>query len=290
MPTRAARTIRTVPVLLYLIALVGGQSGCVTRTVRSPLIDRFGIQVDLVREVKGFTTQTRNFEHPAIISIPRLSHILGAVEIETPGESGGTIRQPAFRPEIIERTATALSEALAKADPDQEIGVQVIRKEMKLGVFNKKYLTSFLAHIENDHLYLVLRRVDWPISKSQNAKRLPKPRRDERPMNFRIVSGEPLFYAGPQTLEIAWRDPAFQTGFRLPGTTKGEKRHREVLLDSPIPKSELDATVGTSETLGVDELSAEQLHALADLEEDRNQGRITETTYQRARRQLLRRR
>jgi hypothetical protein len=174
--------------------------------------------------------------------------------------------------------------------PDQEIGVQVIRREMKLGVFHQKYLTSFLAYIENGHLYLMLRRVEWLISKSHEKKRLPKPRRDERPMKFRVVSGDPLFYAGPQTLEIAWRDPAFQAGFRLPGTTKGAKRHREILLESPIPRSELDAKESSADTLGVGELSPEQLRALADLEDDRNEGRITETTYQRSRRQLLRRR
>ncbi len=288
MRTRASRTI---PLLLFLLVLVAvGQSGCATRTVRSPLIDRFGIQVDLVREVEGFTTLPRGFDHPAIISVPRLRHILAAVEIETASDAGGSIRQPAFRPEIIERTATALAEAFAEVGPDQEIGVQIIRREMKLGVFNQKYLTNFLSYVEDGHLYLVLRRVEWPVSKSLGPKRLPKPRREDRPMEFRVVSGEPLFYAGPQTLEIAWRDPAFKAGFRLPGTTKGSKRRREVLLEAPIPKSERNTTEASSDTLGIGELTPEQLRALADLEDDRDQGRITETTYQRARRQLLRRR
>lgn len=260
------------------------------RTVRSPLINRFGIKVVLVREVDGFTTQPRGFTHPSIISIPRLSHILGAIEIETPSEAGGALREPAFRPEIIERTATALAEAFEQASPDQEIAVQVIRREMIYGVFNEKYLTSFLTYIEDGHLYLVLRRVEWLIAKNLDQDRLPKPRRDYRPMEFRVVSGDPLFYAGPQTLEIAWRDPAFTAEFRLPGTTKGSKRRREILLEAPIPKSERNAANASEGSLGIEELSPEQLRALADLEDDREQGRITETAYQRAKRQLLRRR
>jgi len=42
--------------------------------------------------------------------------------------------------------------------------------------------------------------------------------------------------------------------------------------------------------VGLDRLPPEQLRALADLEEDRREGRITETAYQRERRQLLRKR
>jgi len=270
--------------------LVSLQSGCAARTVRSPIIERFGVDVDLVREVEGFTTRARGFEHPAIVSTPRLQHILGAIEIESPSDSGGSIRQPAFHAEIIEPTARALAEALAKASPDQEVGVQVIRRQKRLGVFHDKYLTTFLAYIDNGYLYLTLRRVDFFLAKGHAEKNLPKPRRDDRSAKFRVVSGEPLFYAGPQTLEIAWRDPAFKTAFRLPGSTQGEKRRRQVLLEAPVTRAERDAANRSSDSLGIEELSAEQLRALADLEEDRQSGLMTETAYQRARRELLRRR
>ena len=42
--------------------------------------------------------------------------------------------------------------------------------------------------------------------------------------------------------------------------------------------------------VSIGDLTPEQLRALADLEEDRRKGRITEATYQRERRQLLRKR
>ena len=259
--------------------------------VRSPIIHRTGIQVDLVREVRGFTTRPRNFEHPAIISVERLKNILNAVEVETgvgKKKGGSVVRQPAFHPEIVEMTARAVAEAFAEAGPDQEIGVQAIRKEMRLGVFHRKTLTSFLAYMKDGYLYLVLRRIDWPIPKKDEDDRLPEPRRDDRPMDFRVVSGEHLYYAGPQSLEIDWQDPVFRKPYRLPGTTRGSKRRRVILEQAPLPKSEREA--GAGERIDIGDLSPEQLRALADLEEDRRQGRITEAAYQRAKRQLLRKR
>jgi hypothetical protein len=276
--------------LACLILLGGMLGGCATRSVRTPIINRSGIQVDLVREVKGFTTQPRGFEHPAIISKERLTHIFNAVEIETRAKQGGDIRQPAFHPEIVERTAQAVAEAFGKAGPDQDVGVQVVRKEMRLGVFNEKFLTTFLAYIDEGHLYLFLNRVEWLVPQQNEKDPLPKPRRDYSPMDFRIVVGEHLFYAGPQLVEVDWQNPVFQTSYRLPGSSGGTKRRREVLEQSPIPQQERDAAFAGEGTVAIDELSPAQLRALADLEEDRLQGRITETAYQRAKRQLLRRR
>ena len=105
-------------------------------------------------------------------------------------------------------------------------------------------------------------------------------------MDFRVVSGEFLYFAGPQTLEIDWQNDVFRTAYRLPGSTGGEKRRREVLMQSPIPQAERKAMQGAD--VDVDTLTPEQLRALADLEEDRASGRITEQAYQRARRELLR--
>ena len=107
-------------------------------------------------------------------------------------------------------------------------------------------------------------------------------------MNFRVVTGEPIYFAGPQDLEIDWRNEAFKTAFRLPGSSGGGKRRKQVLETSRVPKEEFEPAPG--ESVGFDELTPDQLRALADLEEDRREGRITETVYQRERRQLLRKR
>ena len=135
---------------------------------------------------------------------------------------------------------------------------------------------------------MLLSRIDWKIAKNKENDRLPEPIRGRAPMNFRVVTGEHLFYAGPQALEIAWQDDVFRRAYQLPGATGGERRRREILDQTEIPKEEIDEQLGSEPGLAVDDLTPDQLRALADLEDDRREGRITEAAYQRARRQLLR--
>jgi len=270
-----------------LVALVLS-TGCATRARRHEIIDRTGMQVDLVRYVRGFTTEKQGFDHPAVISKERLAHILGAIEIETREKGGATVRQPGIHAEMITPIAEALSESLREAGPDQEVGLKAVRKERSLGIFHTKYLTTMLAWVKGGSLFLQLHRSEWPIPQAKEEKPLPEPQRDTRPMDFRIVSGEFMYFAGPQTLEIDFQSDVFRTAYHLPGTTGGEKRRREVLFESPIPQSERKAEDDSGVSL--DQLNPDQLRALADLEDDRRSGRITEQAYQKARRELLRKR
>jgi len=284
---RLPQSVWTLFIVGFCAALLAN-TGCMTRTVRHRLIEQNLIEVDLVREVSGFSVEERGYEHPATISAERLAHILGALEIESRDKKGGLVREPAFQPETLPRTAEQLSRAFAEAGPNEEIGVKVIRKERRLGVFHRKFLTTFLAYMDDDHLYLLLRRVEWPIPQADKKQTLPEPSRNRKVMNFRLVTGDPIFFAGVQDVEVAWRNPVFRTAFRLPGSTKGERRRRELLETSPIPRDEFEE--GRATDADLEQLTPSQLRALADLEEERQAGRITETAYQRARRQLLRRR
>ena len=263
-------------------------TGCASRPQRHAVIDRTGMHVDLVHYSRGFRTEPQGFDHPAIISKERLGYILGAIEIETREKKGATIRQPGIHPDMVEPIAAALSQALREAGPDEEVGMQAVRKEQSLGVFHTKYLTTLLAWVKGSSLYIQLHRSDWMIPQAMEEKPLPEPLRNTRPMDFRVVSGEFLYFAGPQTLEIAFENDVFRTAYQLPGSTGGEKRRREVLMQSPIPQSErkTDDDSGVS----LDQLNSDQLRVLADLEDDRRSGRITEQAYQRARRELLRER
>ncbi len=278
---------RVVLVCLAGLLLLATLPGC-ARTVRHSIVKRKMVEVDLVREVKGFSVRERGYEHPAIISTQRLGHILNAVEVETSVPGKGTIRQPAFHPDLVPLAADALARALKEASPNEEVGLKVVRKEARLGIFNKKFLTTLIAYIDDGHLYLLLRRVDWPIKESDETKKLPEPLRNRKAMNFRVVTGDPIFFAGVQDLEIDWQNDVFRSAFRLPGSTSGQKRRREVISTSPIPKDELEAA--QPDAIDFEQLTPTQLRALADLQEDRRQGRITETAYQRAKRQLLRKR
>jgi len=279
--------LRVAASLLILATALASLSGCATRTVRHSILKRNTIQVDLIREVRGFSTEEKGYEHPGIVSVPRLMFILGALEIEIAADGTSVVRQPAIHKEILKKTAEALADGLAQASPDEAVAMNVIRKEARLGVFHRKYLTNFLAHMDNGQLYLSLRRVDWPVPKAMTDEELPDPARGRRAMDFRVVTGEPIYFAGPQDLEIDWQSDAFRKIFRLPGTTKGEKRRRSVISSSPIPKEEFKQK---DEGVSLDDLTPDQLRALATLEEDRREGRITESVYQRERRQLLRQR
>ena len=281
------RRARRLPALVLALSVLLVLPGCITRNVRENVVNRHLMDVDLVRQVNGFTTQEYGYEHPAIISTARLEHILGALEIEV-RDGPAMIRQPAIHASLVKETAEALSEGLAAAEPDDTVEVRALRKEMRLGVFHRKYLTAFLAFVNDEHLYIMLRRVEWPIPQSQEDDKLPHPQRNERNMDFRVVASEPIYFAGVQDLEIDWRHEAFQKPFQMPGSTGGGKRRREVLESIPVPKDEIRKGAGGE--MSVDQLSPEQLRALADLEEERRAGRITETNYQRAKRDILRKR
>ncbi len=285
---REARSKAFAPRLfLGLALLLLTLPGCITRNVRDRVVDRHLIEVDLVRQVNGFTTQEFGYEHPAIISASRLEHILGALEIEV-RDGAAMIRQPAIHQSILEETAESLAAGLAEADVNDTVEVRSIRKEMQLGIFHQKFLTSFLAYVNDDHLYIMLRRVEWPIPQSKENDALPHPQRNEKNMDFRVIAGEPIYFAGVQDVEIEWRNEAFQKPFRMPGSTGGDKRRREVLDSIPVPKDEIRS--GAQGELSIDQLSPEKLRALADLEDERRAGRITETDYQRAKRDILRKR
>lgn len=288
-PNRRARTA------LFLFALVVPllfSAGCAGRLNRHSIVNRRAVEIDLVTVREGlFGTQARNFQHPAIISVDRMKNILGSLEVETAENANRFLRKPAIHPGIVDEAAEALVKAFAEADPNSELGVKLIRKEQQLGVFHNKYLTSFLAHMKDDHLYITLSRIDWLIPQSKEKQsfksgKLPEPQPGGSTTGrFRVVSGEPLYYAGPFALEVDWRSAAFQKPFRLPGSAKGSERRREVLFQSKEPapgRDESGANIG--------DLSPEQLRALATLEEDRRAGRLTETAYQRAKRDLLRKR
>ena len=270
------------------LGLTGFTTGCAERFVRHQVIKNQKIEADLVRTVKGLTVQPKTYEHPAILSVPRLTNILNAIEVETPAKGGGELRQPAFHPAIVKSAAEALAQGLAEASPNEEVGISAIRKEKRLGLFHRKYLTSFLARIENDNLYIDLDRVEWVIPREKDGKKLPKPRHAPQPMKFRVVHGEHLYFAGSQVLEIDWQNDVFSQAYALPGTTEGAPKKREILLQAPVPKAERDEL--DAENAPVDELTPDQLRTLADLEEDRREGKITENAYQRARRALLRER
>ena len=86
-----------------------------------------------------------------------------------------------------------------------------------------------------------------------------------------------------QAVAIDWRDPVFAQPTRTRVLPSGEVVRREVLMESPAEV----AGHGDPGMKLPENLSPEQLRSLADIEEERRAGRITETEYRARRRAIL---
>ena len=100
------------------------------------------------------------------------------------GEGDGE-RQPVIPLESLYVIAEGMSKAFGKADPDQEVVVMSIRRGKHWGVFDRDYLTSLLAYVKDDLLYIQISRADWesPEQPEDPASRAARGRRgDEVPL------------------------------------------------------------------------------------------------------------
>ena len=145
-------------------------------------------------------------------------------------------------------------------------------------------MTSFIAFIEGDELYLDLSRLHWEIPKAEEDDRLPMPKRGERIMSFRALPGPAARLAStdPQLLAISWHDPVFEGLELAPPEIAREPAKPVETPEEPLPEPERSST---SELPS--DLSSATLRDLADLEKAREQGEITESYYQRRREKLL---
>jgi hypothetical protein len=273
-PTRAA------PGLLAVLAAVAlSPLSCVTREVRESIYNRSNVEV-ILREHRRFgTTIPRGFAHPAHISPIRLTHILGAIDIRGREEQLAGIRA-AFQPAQLPAIAEAVSYALEQANPDQELAVRITSKVLQHGIFDRKFLTSFVAYVENDLFYLHMSRVDWPLSNLVKKTAPPEPRLDEHPMKFKVVPTEGMYAEGIYAVSVDWQDSIF----RRPLRSVADRRERTILMEEPdLPERRRSGV--PSDILS--RLTAEQLRQLADLEEARQQGRLSEGHYRRQRQKIL---
>jgi hypothetical protein len=277
-PTRAARGLLAV---LALVAL--SPISCVTREVREAVFSRSSVEVSLREHRRLFTTIPRGFAHPAHISPERLSHILGAIDIRGREEQLAGIRA-AFEPTQLPDISEAVSYGLSQANPDQELAVRITSKVVQHGIFNRKFMTSFVAYVENDLLYLHISRVDWPLPKLVKKTAPPEPRVDEHPMKFKVVPVDGMYAEGVYAVSVDWQDPIFGRPLRDLGKETG-RRKRTILMEEPdLPERRRPAGI-SPDTLS--RLTAEQYRQLADLEDARQQGRLTEGHYRRERQKIL---
>jgi hypothetical protein len=257
--------------------------GCTTRFVRQPVLDEPELRIYLRSEQGLRGTIPKGYEHPATIAPVRLGHILSRIDVRERAEVGNR-REGALPTQSLFVVGEGLSQALAKASPDQEVVVMLLRKERRLGVFNHSYLTSFFSYVRDGSLFFHLSRRDWKVENRRDLD-LPEPRIGDDFAKVRMQADAAMTVVDAQSLAIDWRDPIFARPTRTKLLPTGEVVRKTILLESP--PEEVD---DLPETFEVPEgLTPAQLRALADLEEERRAGTVTEPQYRARKRDILER-
>jgi hypothetical protein len=269
---------------LAIAALALSATACAGRYVRVPVYEDPEISVTLRSEKRAGRIVARDFSHPATISGLRVAHVLARVDVRMTSDEGGD-RVPAFATAALYKVGEEVGRALAKATPDQEVVVKALRQEKRFGLFHTKYLTTFVAWMRGDDLVIHLSRVEWQMPKEEEEE-IPEAYVDRVVQDFKVLPAEGLVPTGDQELAADWRNPVFREATNVKVGKDGKLLRRRVLMESEEP-AEGEMKEEEPAALPAD-LSAETLRALAELQERRTRGEISETTYHRERRDLLR--
>jgi hypothetical protein len=254
-------------------------TGCITRTLREDVYTHSYTQVFLRSQKRGGNPVERDFEHPAGISAVRVANILSRVDLRIEVKKGSD-RVPAIPTKTIYIIAEGVSKALAAADSSQEVVVLSILREKRWGIFDRKYLTSFLAYVKDELLYLHFSRNDWEVPQ-RRADRLPEPHVGQQVMKFRVLPARGMAVVDEQSVAVAWRDPIFKQPSRVRTLPGGKVVRRTILMETPDEEETGPVELPAN-------LSSQTLRRLADLEDERREGAISEGEYELRRREILR--
>jgi hypothetical protein len=279
---RAALARLRLAALAWAALLAGA---CISPS-KQAVLEEGGIEVFLRSDSRLFRTVEKGFDHPVTIAPVRVAHTHSRLDLRPPKGVLISVEEDRERVGAIETAmlytiGEGISNALATASSDQEVVVMAIEQTERWGIFDHDYLTSFVAYVRDDRLYIHLSRFRWEIPKRRDD-RIPEPRAGDHPQRFRLLSGTAMSLVSDQAVAIDWRDPVFARPSRTRILPSGEVTRREILMESPPEVDEIDDPVRA-----MPDLSPEQLRDLADVEEDRREGRITETEYQVRRRRIL---
>ena len=277
MAHRPRNPLRLAALAVALASLAA--TGCITRTVRQTLLDDGQNRVILRGEKRGGTPVDRGFDHPITIAPVRLAHILSRIDLQDDAGKKKE-RRSAIPTQSLYKLADALSKGLAAADPSQEVVLMSVRRSKHLALFDRFYLTSLLVYMKDDLLHVQVARSDWEIPPRRREK-LPEPWAGEVSQAFHLLVDDGMSLEGPQAAVVDWRDEVFAKPTRTRITPSGKVLRTTILMESeeeapPAPRPVLSP-----------ELSPEQLRALADLEEARREGKVSEAEYAAQRNRIL---
>ena len=273
---------RALPVALIAALLA---TGCITRSVKEQVFEQDETRVLLRSQRKGGETLAKDFGHPLTISTARMAHILSRIDYRKDSAEPSAPREPVIPLETLYLIAKGMSAAFSKATPDQEVVVMSVRRGKHWGIFDREYLTSLLACVKDDLLYIQVARTDWEIP-AQSRTQLPEPREGEEVMSFRLLPSEGMTLATAQSVAVSWRDPVFQRPSRTRILPSGKVVRREILMETPEDTNPPTPPVST-DVLPAN-LSPETLRKLADLEDQKTRGEVTQTEYTVMRSTILR--
>lgn len=260
---------------LLLIPVLCG--GCTTIAAEKQVVRENNLTIKLRAEKKLFgDVVEQGYQHPAVISAARLENILGRIEVDTRKKKKSKIRQrrEAIPDQLLPKVSDALGRAYAEAGPNQSIVVLALRKQMQHGIFQRKFLTSFVTYMKDDQLFVFMSRVDWPIEEHYKNAKLPEPRPNDEVMNLTAVTNPTFKPAGSQGVRVDWRDPTFGALLQTAAPA----------VDDP-PETTEPGQAATERSL--EDLSPDSLRRLADLEEAHDAGQIDAAEYQRRRTEIL---
>ncbi len=267
------RNRATAPALLLCAAVLC--SGCYTRHVREDVYRERLVEVFLRSDRKNLSPVEKSYDHPVTISAVRVAHILSRLDIRRSVEKGGR-RVPAISTESLYSIADGISRSLSRADEDQEVVVMAIERKRSFKIFDQDYLTALVAYVRGEMLYIHLARSDWLVlERKKDAP--PQPRVGDHPTKLKLYPDTAMVLLDTHSVKVAWRDPIFDKPTRTRILATGEVMRKTILLESPdedIPEGQ-----GQQQQVPPAGLSPGQLRALADLEEERLAGRITEGEY-----------
>ena len=142
--------------------------------------------------------------------------------------------------------------------------------------------------MKGDDLVIHLSRVEWQMPKAGREGSLedeiPEPHVGRVVQEFKVLPADGLVPVGEQAVAADWRNPIFRESTHVHVGAGGQLLRRSVLMESPAAA---EAEHAEPAALPAD-LPPETLRALADLQEQRTHGEISETTYHQKRRDLLR--
>lgn len=275
-----ARARRSV---LAFACLAVAASGCMTKQARTPVYDQNNVQVFLRQDVKGGKPLDRGYSQPVTIAPIRITNILSRIEVrKEDGDEDENLRQPAIPTALLYPIGEGVSQALSKADPSQSVVVMAIERRKSMKVFTADYITSLIVWVQDDRLFVHLGQLGEPLP--ADAKDKPRePQLDTIESKKRVLASEGLTAAGPRLVAADWRSNVFGDTSTIRIRPGGGVVRRTILMEEAPD----DAGAKPGPAPPPEGLSPEALRALADLEETRRRGELSETDYQQRRREIL---